>query len=73
MKETEMIIQMAQENNGTVTAAMVTKAGISRGTLKYLTDAGKLERSGRGVYVLLCKTDSGAESFLVIQLFFFGT
>lgn len=52
MKETELILQMAQKNNGTVTAAMVTKAGISRGSLKYLTDAGKLERSGRGVYVL---------------------
>lgn len=52
MKETEMILQMAHENNGTVTTAMVTKAGISRGNLKYLTDTGKLERSGRGVYVL---------------------
>ena len=27
MKETEMILQMAHENNGTVTTAMVTKAG----------------------------------------------
>ena len=52
MKETEMILQMAQENNGTVTTAMVTEAGISRGNLKYLTDTGKLQRSGRGVYVL---------------------
>ncbi len=52
MKETEMILQMAHENNGTVTTAMVTKAGISRGNLKYLTDTGKLERTGRGVYVL---------------------
>ena len=52
MKNTEMILQMAQENNGTVTTAMVTKAGISRGNLKYLTDTGRLERSGRGVYVL---------------------
>ena len=52
MKETEMILQMAQENNGTITTAMVTEAGISRGNLKYLTDTGKLQRSGRGVYVL---------------------
>ena len=52
MKNTEIILQMAQENNGTVTTAMVTKSGISRGNLKYLTDTGKLERSGRGVYVL---------------------
>ena len=52
MKNTEMILQIAQENNGTVTTAMVTKSGISRGNLKYLTDTGRLERSGRGVYVL---------------------
>ena len=42
-----MILQMAHENNGTVTTAMVTKAGISRGNLKYLTDTGKLERTRR--------------------------
>ena len=34
MKETDMILQMAQENNGTITTAMVTEAGISRGNLK---------------------------------------
>lgn len=52
MKETDMIIEMAEKNNGTVTAAMVTEAGFSRANLKYLTDNGKLERTGRGVYVL---------------------
>lgn len=50
MKDTDMIIQMAKENNGVVTAAMVTKFGISRGNLKYLVDNGRLEKSGRGVY-----------------------
>lgn len=52
MKETEKILHIAKENNGTITTTMVTNAGISRGNLKYLTDIGKLERSGRGVYVL---------------------
>lgn len=52
MTEMERILQMAQENNGTVTSAMVTQAGISRGNLKYLCDKGRLERSGRGVYIL---------------------
>ena len=52
MKGTDMIIQMAKDNNGVVTAAMITKNGISRGNLKYLVDSGKLEKSGRGVYVL---------------------
>ena len=47
-----MILQLAENNNGTVTSAMVTEAGLSRANLKYLTDAGKLERTGRGVYVL---------------------
>ena len=52
MTEAEQIMQMAQENNGTVTSAMVTKSGLSRGILKYLCDCGKLEQSGRGVYIL---------------------
>lgn len=52
MKESEMIIEMAKNNNGTVTAEMVTQAGISRGHLKHLADSGKLERSSRGVYIL---------------------
>ena len=52
MSETEKIMQLAQENNGTVTSEMVTKAGLSRGILKYLCDQGRLERSGRGVYIL---------------------
>ena len=47
-----MIIQMAKENNGFITTAMVTKSGISRGNLKYLVDSVKLEKSGRGVYTL---------------------
>lgn len=52
MRETDTIIEMAENNNGTVTAAMVTEAGLSRATLKILADSGKLERTGRGVYVL---------------------
>lgn len=52
MMEMDMIIQLAKENNGTVTSAMVTEAGISRASLKHLTDKGRLERTGRGVYVL---------------------
>ena len=52
MRETEQIMQIAQKNNGTVTSAMVTKSGLSRGILKYLCDRGKLEQSGRGVYIL---------------------
>lgn len=52
MSEIEKIMQLVQENNGTVTSEMVTKAGLSRGILKYLCDQGRLERSGRGVYIL---------------------
>lgn len=49
---TEMIMNMAKNNNGTVTAAMVAAAGFSRGNLKYLVDKGKLEKSSRGIYIL---------------------
>lgn len=52
MTEAEKIIQLAHQNNGTVTSSMVTAAGFSRSILKYLCDNGKLERSGRGVYIL---------------------
>ena len=52
MTDIEKIMQLVQYNNGTVTSAMVTKAGLSRGSLKYLCDQGRLERSGRGVYIL---------------------
>lgn len=49
---TDGILQMAKENNGIVTTAMVVSAGFSRGNLKYLVDKGKLDKSSRGVYIL---------------------
>lgn len=52
MGATEEILRMAKENHGTVTAAMVASAGISRGNIKYLVDKGILEKSARGVYIL---------------------
>ena len=48
----EDIVRIAKENNGTVTTAMVVKAGFSRGNIKYLVDKGMIERSARGVYIL---------------------
>ncbi|MCR5331604.1 MAG: type IV toxin-antitoxin system AbiEi family antitoxin domain-containing protein [Lachnospiraceae bacterium] len=52
MLDSQRILELAQQNNGIVTAAMVTDAGISRGVLKYLTDNRKLEKASRGVYTL---------------------
>lgn len=52
MTNTERIMEMVKENNGTITSAEVTKAGLSRWSLKILVDSGKLERSARGVYIL---------------------
>lgn len=46
------ILQLAKRNNGIITSSMITEAGFSRGSLKYLVDKGKLERSARGVYIL---------------------
>ncbi len=48
----EHIIEMAKENNGIVTTAMIVEAGYSRGNIQYLMDKGLLEKSGRGVYIL---------------------
>jgi len=52
MTSTEIIMKMVRENNGTITTTQVSRAGLSRGSLKYLVDKGKLERSTRGVYIL---------------------
>lgn len=48
----EEIIEMAKNNNGTITTAMIVKAGFSRGNLQYLVDKGSLEKSARGIYIL---------------------
>lgn len=52
LRTTDLIMQMVEQNNGMITTATVTDAGFSRGNLKYLVDAGKLERASRGVYIL---------------------
>ena len=48
----EEILNMAKDNNGTVTSAMVDDAGFSRGNIKYLVDNGMLEKTARGIYIL---------------------
>lgn len=52
MSNAGLILEMVKKNNGVVTSAEVTKAGISRGSLKHLVDAGVLEHASRGVYQL---------------------
>ena len=52
MTNAEIIMKMVKENNGTITSAEVTKAGLSRWSLKILVDSGKLEKNARGVYIL---------------------
>lgn len=52
MTNAEIIMKIVKENNGIITSAEVTKAGLSRWSLKILVDSGKLERSARGVYIL---------------------
>lgn len=52
MTYADQILKIAYKNNGTVTSAQVTKAGINRQHLKLLVDKGLLERSGRGVYII---------------------
>ena len=52
MNDSRLIMELAKQNNGVITAAMVVAAGYSRGSLKYLADKGMLEKSSRGVYTL---------------------
>ena len=52
MTDSKQILELAKLNNGVITTAMVVNAGFSRGSLKYLSDTGSLERATRGVYTL---------------------
>ena len=52
MLDSQKILKLAEQNNGIVTTAMVVSEGISRGTLKYLSDSGCLDKVSRGVYTL---------------------
>ena len=52
MNISDKIIQLAKENNGVVTTAVLSGKGILRGNLKKLVDEGKLEKTARGVYIL---------------------
>ena len=52
MNDSKRIMELAKNNNGIITTAMVVKTGLSRGVLKYLSDSGSLVRVSRGVYTL---------------------
>ena len=52
MTNVEQILKLAQDNNGVVTSAQVSKAGIQREYLRILVEKGLLERSARGVYYI---------------------
>ena len=52
MNNSQSIIDLAKQNNGVLTTAMVVAAGFPRGSLKYLADNGSLEKASRGVYTL---------------------
>lgn len=67
MTQVNKILNMAKNNKGIVTAAMITQENISNGILKYLCDNGKLEKTARGIYIL---PDFGEDKFLNLQLRF---
>ena len=52
MNHTQQILDLAQKNNGVITSSMVVEAGLSRGSLKYLADLGKLVKTARSIYIL---------------------
>ncbi|MBQ9813250.1 MAG: type IV toxin-antitoxin system AbiEi family antitoxin domain-containing protein [Thermoguttaceae bacterium] len=64
MTNSQKILELAKQNNGIITTAMVVKAGFSRGALKYLSDAGGLEKASRGVYTL---PEAWEDEFVNIQ------
>ena len=48
----EIILKMAEKNNGIVTSKMIDQHRIARQYLKQLVDKGLLERTSRGIYTL---------------------
>jgi predicted transcriptional regulator of viral defense system len=52
MNNTQRILEIMKNNNGIITAAQVTVAGISRSSIQYLLMKGVIERPERGVYIL---------------------
>ena len=64
MNRTQQILDMAKKNNGVITSSMVVEAGFSRGSLKYLADLGKLEKTARGIYIL---PDVWEDEFVSLQ------
>lgn len=52
MNVSDKIIELAKENNGIITTAVLSENGILRGNLKKLVDDSRLEKTARGVYIL---------------------
>lgn len=52
LNDSDLIETMLKDNNGFVTAAQVTAAGIQRRTLSELVEAKRLYRAERGIYAL---------------------
>jgi len=52
MTKQEIILEMLEKNNGFITSAQVTEAGLQRRLLSELTATNKIIRVMRGVYVL---------------------
>lgn len=48
----EVIEKLAKNNNGYITAQMITELNIHRGYLKEMIDMGKIEKITRGVYII---------------------
>ncbi len=64
MTQSNIIINIAKQNNGIVTTKMLAEQNISRGILKHLCDSGKLEKTARGVYIL---PNSWGDDFINLQ------
>lgn len=64
MNYSQKILDLAKQNHGIVTTAMVVEAEIPRGSLKYLADKGRIVRTARGVYAL---PGIGEDEFVNLQ------
>ena len=64
MRQGKVILDLAKQNNGMITSAIVVKNGLARGSLKHLVNTGQLEQVNRGVY---CLPDAWEDEFFSLQ------
>ena len=64
MSDKKDLLDYISDNNGIITADKAEDIGFSRGSLKYMTDTGRLEKVEKGIYIL---PETMEDDFFILQ------